>query len=74
MDINLLYICALLGVIVLSSLGGPACSEDCVRSLCKEAGLQHLLHLPVASSPILTIKGRTLLHTQKHTCPIIHNL
>ncbi|XP_039679539.1 uncharacterized protein LOC120573699 [Perca fluviatilis] len=44
------------GVIVLSSRGGPACSEDCVRSLCREAGLQHLLHLPVASSPIITIK------------------
>ncbi|XP_032355059.1 uncharacterized protein LOC116669368 isoform X1 [Etheostoma spectabile] len=44
------------GVIVLSSRGGPACSEDCIRSLCREAGLQHLLHLPVASSPIITIK------------------
>ncbi|XP_059210980.1 uncharacterized protein LOC131989692 [Centropristis striata] len=39
------------GVIVLSSHVGPACCEDF-----REAGLQHLLHCPVASSPIITIK------------------
>ncbi|XP_034412991.1 uncharacterized protein LOC117747699 isoform X2 [Cyclopterus lumpus] len=44
------------GVIVLSSHVGPACCEDLLRSVCREAGLQHLLHLPVASSPIITTK------------------
>ncbi|XP_056298315.1 uncharacterized protein LOC130211538 isoform X2 [Pseudoliparis swirei] len=39
-------------VIVLSH-GGPACCEDLLKSVCREAGL---LHLPVASSPIITTK------------------
>ncbi|XP_050931546.1 uncharacterized protein LOC127143257 [Lates calcarifer] len=42
------------GMIVLTSHVGPACSQDFLRSVCREAGLQHLLNLPVASSPIIT--------------------
>ncbi|KAI3376541.1 hypothetical protein L3Q82_016991 [Scortum barcoo] len=45
------------GVIVLSShLVGPACCQDFLKSVCREAGLLHPLHLPVAPSPIITIK------------------
>ncbi|XP_070786337.1 uncharacterized protein [Enoplosus armatus] len=44
------------GVIVLSSHVGPACCEDFLRSVCRETGLQHLLHRPVASSAIITVK------------------
>ncbi|XP_038586619.1 uncharacterized protein LOC119911776 isoform X1 [Micropterus salmoides] len=44
------------GVIVLSSHVSAACCEDLLGYVCREAGLQHLLHLPVASSPIITIE------------------
>ncbi|XP_071333920.1 uncharacterized protein [Trachinotus anak] len=44
------------GTIVFSSHVVPASSEDFLRSVCREAGRQHLLHLPVASSPIITNK------------------
>ncbi|XP_044038822.1 uncharacterized protein LOC122869678 isoform X2 [Siniperca chuatsi] len=44
------------GVIVLSSHVGPVSCEDFLRAVCREAGLQHLFPLPVASSPIITIK------------------
>ncbi|XP_044197462.1 uncharacterized protein LOC122973791 [Thunnus albacares] len=41
------------GVIVLSSHVVPACCESFLSCVCREAGLQHLLNLPVASSPIV---------------------
>ncbi|KAK5848535.1 hypothetical protein PBY51_006140 [Eleginops maclovinus] len=44
------------GVIVLSSHVGPACCEGLLRSVCREAGLPHLLYLPEASRPIITLK------------------
>ena len=50
-----IYMCVLLGVIVLSSHVVPACCESFLSCVCREAGLQHLLNLPVASSPI--VKG-----------------
>ncbi|XP_035531078.1 uncharacterized protein LOC118338029 [Morone saxatilis] len=43
------------GMILLTSHVSPACYEDLLRSVCREARLQHLLHLPVAFSPIITI-------------------
>ncbi|XP_068443844.1 uncharacterized protein [Clinocottus analis] len=41
------------GVIVWSSHDGPACWEDLLKSVCREAGLHNL---PVASSPVITTK------------------
>nr|XP_033507710.1 uncharacterized protein LOC117272772 [Epinephelus lanceolatus] len=44
------------GEIVLSSHAGLACCDDFLRCVCREARLQHLLRLPVACSPIITVK------------------
>nr|XP_020465790.1 uncharacterized protein LOC109965805 isoform X2 [Monopterus albus] len=44
------------GVIVLSSHNGPACCEDFLSSLCREAGLSHLPNFPVAPSPVIINK------------------
>ncbi|XP_056225833.1 uncharacterized protein LOC130164868 isoform X2 [Seriola aureovittata] len=49
-------VCGGKGAIVVSSHVAPACCEDFLKSVCREAGLQHLLHFPVASSPIVTNK------------------
>ncbi|XP_078020251.1 uncharacterized protein LOC117272772 [Epinephelus lanceolatus] len=46
------------GEIVLSSHAGLACCDDFLRCVCREARLQHLLRLPVACSPIITVKAQ----------------
>ncbi|KAG7243258.1 hypothetical protein INR49_011704, partial [Caranx melampygus] len=41
------------GAFVISSDTAPACCAEFLSFVCREAGLQHLLNLPVASSPII---------------------
>ncbi|KAL6118742.1 uncharacterized protein ACO6RY_03470 [Pungitius sinensis] len=54
------------GVMLLSSHIGPACCKDFLRSVCREAGLQRLLDLPVASIPITTTKNAGNWVTEAH--------